>query len=219
MSRVVIPTIAVSLDGYMAGPHQSLDDPKGAGGAHLHEWVFATRAGRAMIGQTGGETGIDDDIIRRSFVGVGATIMGRNMFGPVRGDWADESWRGWWGDSPPFHHPVFVLTHFARPSVEMADGTTFHFVTDGIASALERALEAAQGADVRVGGGASTLHQFIAAQLIDEMNVAVVPVVLGRGERLFEDLGTWPAGYACDQFVASSRVAHYRIVRDVTSTP
>ena len=207
-------TITMSLDGYVAGPAQSLENPLGEGGPALHEWAFATRTFRATHGGTDdGETGLDDDRIAAMFENVGATIMGRNMFGPVRGPWGDEDWRGWWGDDPPYHTPVFVLTHHPRDPVEMQGGTTFHFVTGGIESALGRAFEAAAGKDVLLGGGASAAQQYLRARLVDEMEVHVVPLLLGAGARLFENLDGGPRGYECVELVSSSRVAHYRYVR------
>jgi Dihydrofolate reductase len=185
MPKLRVHNFSISLDGYAAGPTQSEEDPLGVGGRGLHEWASATRSGRAMHGMIGGETGLDDDFIERGDAGIGATIMGRNMFGPTRGPWGSDPWTGWWGDNPPFHHPVVVLTHEPRPSHTMEGGTTFHFVTDGIEAALERALDAAEGDDVRIGGGASTIQQYLRAGLIDEMHFAIVPVVLGSGERLF----------------------------------
>src|SRR6266568_587947 len=186
MARLRAHSIAVSLDGFMAGPAQDRQHPLGVGGERLHTWVFETQAGREMIGQGGGSTGLDNDFIRVGTEGIGATIMGRNMFGPIRGEWGDEEWRGWWGDDPPFHHPVFVLTHHPRPSIAMEGGTTFHFV-DGVHRALDRAVAAAGGADVRLGGGAATIRQYLRAGLLDELHVAIVPVLLGGGERLFEE--------------------------------
>ena len=205
-------TMTMSLDGYVAGPEQSLDDPLGKGGLALHEWVFASRNWRQAQGLEGGETGLDDDHAKWE-AKIGATIMGRNMFGPVRGSWGDEAWTGWWGDDPPFHTPVFVLTHHAREPLEMAGGTTFHFVTDGIEAALAQALEAAGGLDVSVGGGAETAQQYLRAGLIDEMEIHVVPVLLGGGERLFEHLDGGLAGFECVELVSSPAVAHYRYVR------
>src|ERR1700716_2945756 len=186
MAKLRVHNLAISLDGFAAGPNQDLDNPLGVGGSRLHEWVFATRTGRRMLGEEGGDEGLDDKFLVEGDIGIGATIMGRNMFGHIRGPWKDEQWTGWWGDNPPYHHPVFVLTHHPRPSIEMQGGTIFHFVTDGIEIALERALDAAKGQDVRLGGGASTIQQYLRAQLIDEMHVAVVPVLLGGGERLFD---------------------------------
>jgi dihydrofolate reductase len=182
--------IATSLDGYVAGPNQGLENPLGEGGIGLHEWAFPTKTFRSMHGDgAGGETGVNDDVLREAFENVGATIMGRNMFGPVRGPWGNpESWKGWWGDEPPFHHPVFVLTHHAREPLAMQGGTTFHFVTEGIASALAQARKAAGGKDVALGGGARTVQQYLAAGLLDELELHVVPLLLGGGERLLHNL-------------------------------
>ncbi len=214
MGRVRVHNFAVSLDGYAAGPDQSREDPLGAGGTRLHEWAFATRSFRRAHGMEGGDEGLDDDWMARGEVGIGATIMGRNMFGPVRGPWPDGEWKGWWGDDPPFHHPVFVLTHHPRDPVQMEGGTTFHFVTDGLEQALERALEAADGDDVRIGGGAATVRQYLRAGLIDEMHLAIVPILLGGGERLFDDAsGALPSRYECAEFAGSDAVAHVRLVR------
>jgi len=213
MPNVRVHNFSVSLDGYAAGPHQSVENPLGVGGRRLHEWVFKTRSGREMFGGEGGETGVDDEIWKRGDVGIGATIMGRNMFGPIRGPWGDESWTGWWGDDPPYHHPVFVLTHHAHDPIPMKGGTTFHFVVDGIEAALERALEAAGGKDVRIGGGASTIQQYLRAGLIDDMHVAISPTLLGGGERLFDDLGGGLDRYEVVEFVSSPSVTHARIAR------
>jgi dihydrofolate reductase len=212
MAKLRVHNLAISLDGFAAGPNQDLDNPLGVGGTRLHEWVFATRTGRAMLGEEGGDEGLDDKFLVEGDVGIGATIMGRNMFGHLRGPWKDDQWTGWWGDNPPYHHPVFVLTHHARPSIEMQGGTIFHFVTDGIETALERALDAANGQDVRLGGGASTIQQYLRAQLIDEMHVAVVPVLLGGGERLFDHVDATEA-YECVEFVSSPSVGHVRLAR------
>jgi dihydrofolate reductase len=206
-------TMTMSLDGYVAGPDQSLEDPLGKDGFALHEWAFATRSFRAAHGMEGGETGLDDDHAAAWNTNIGATIMGRNMFGPVRGPWGDESWTGWWGDDPPYHTPVFVLTHHAREPVEMAGGTTFHFVTGGIEAALEQAMAAAGGLDVSLGGGAGTAQQYLRAQLIDEMEIDVVPMLLGGGSRLFENLDGGPVGYECVGLVSSPAVAHFTYVR------
>jgi dihydrofolate reductase len=206
--------LTMSLDGYVAGPHQTLENPLGVGGERLHDWAVSTRSFRELHGMEGGEeTPVDNEQATRWNENVGATIMGRNMFGPVRGRWGDEQWNGWWGDDPPFHTPVFVLTHHARDPVEMQGGTTFHFVTDGIEAALERALEAADGRDVAIGGGAETARQYLRAGLVDEMAIHVAPQFLGAGERLFDDLGGQPAGYVCTELVSSPFVAHYRFER------
>ena len=214
MQRVRAHGLTVSLDGYLAGPDQSLDHPLGVGGERLHEWAFATRSMRRLHGMEGGEEGVDDEWAARGESGIGATIMGRNMFGPVRGAWPAEPWNGWWGDDPPFHHPVYVLTHHPREPLELDGGTTFHFVTDGIERALELARSAAGDADVRIGGGASTVQQYLRAGLIDEMHVVVVPILLGGGERLFDGLHPeFEARYACAELASSSRVAHLRFER------
>lgn len=205
--------ITMSLDGYVAGPGQSLDDPLGRGGQALHEWAFATRSFRAAHGLDGGVTGLDDDHAVSWNANVGATIMGRNMFGPVRGPWGDDAWNGWWGDDPPFHTPVFVLTHHPREPLEMRGGTTFSFVTDGIEAALERALEAAGDRDVSLGGGADVAQRYLRAGLIDEMEIHVVPVLLGGGSRLFENVGSGPAAYRCVGLMSSTAAAHYSYVR------
>ncbi|MEO6712378.1 MAG: dihydrofolate reductase family protein [Mycobacteriales bacterium] len=212
MPKLRVHNLAMSLDGYVAGPGQGLDTPLGVGGEALHTWVFETRTGKAMMGSDGGETGVDDDFLAAGEVGIGATIMGRNMFGPVRGPWPNDEWKGWWGDEPPYHHPVFVLTQHPRAPLEMTGGTTFHFVQDSIGAVLERAFEAAGGNDVRLGGGASTVQQYLRAGLIDEMHVAVVPVLLGAGERLFERSGV-PAGYDRVEFVSSPKVGHFRLIK------
>ena len=208
MSKLAVCSFGVSLDGYGAGPRQSRDAPMGEGGMALHEWMFATRGARRMFGQEGGETGVDDDFFSRGFENVGAWILGRNMFGPIRGPWPDESWRGWWGENPPFHTPVFVLTHHARKPLEMEGGTTFHFVTDGIESALRQARSAANGQDVRLGGGIQTVHEYLRARLIDELHLAVSPVLLGSGESLFAGIGLPLLGYRCVRHVPGIRAMH-----------
>jgi len=211
MAKLRVHNLAVSLDGYAAGPDQSPEEPLGVGGEQLHEWMFRTAHWRAMTGGTGGETGVDDDFLRRGDENIGAHVLGRNMFGPVRGPWGDSDWKGWWGPEPPYHHPVFVLTHHAHDPIEMAGGTTFFFVTDGIESALEQAVTAAGGQDVRLGGGAATVRQYLRAGLVDELHVAVVPLLLGDGERLLGDgVG---ADLTVAEFVPSPSVAHVRLVR------
>jgi dihydrofolate reductase len=212
MPKLRVHNFAVSLDGYAAGPHQNLDNPLGEGGPKLHEWAFETRTYRQMHGQDGGDEGLDDRFAAEGDVNVGATIMGRNMFGPIRGPWDNEDWTGWWGANPPYHHPVFVLTHHPRSSVSMEGGTTFHFVSDGIEDALKRAFDAAGGKDVRIGGGASTIQQYLRSGLVDEMHVAIVPVLLGSGERLFDHLDGGPAGFSVE-FAASPAVLHVRMAR------
>jgi dihydrofolate reductase len=211
MAKLRVHNLAVSLDGYAAGPDQRPEEPLGTGGEQLHEWIFATAYWHAMVGEPGGETGTDDDFLRRGDENIGAHVMGRNMFGPVRGPWAGSDWKGWWGPEPPYHHPVFVLTHHAHDPIEMAGGTTFFFVTDGIESALEQAVAAAGGQDVRLGGGAATIREYLRAGLVDELHVAVVPLLLGTGERLLGDgVG---ADLTLAEFVPSSSVAHVRLVR------
>jgi dihydrofolate reductase len=212
MPKLRVHNLAMSIDGYVAGPQQSVDNPLGIGGMRLHDWMFETRSGRRMTGEESGTEGIDDQFFRAGHEGIGATIMGRNMFGPVRGPWGSEEWNGWWGDNPPYHHPVFVLTHHARPPVTMNGGTTFHFVTDGIKAALDLAFAAAGGQDVLLGGGAATVRQYLAAGLVDELHVPVVPILLGGGERLFEG-GVGADGYRCVEFVASPTVVHVRLAR------
>ena len=208
MSRLTVRSFTISLDGYGAGPDQSVKEPLGVGGEELHEWMVTTRTFKALQGKEEGTTGTDDEFTARGFENVGAWIMGRNMFGPVRGDWPDESWKGWWGDNPPYHVPVFVLTNHARRSVEMEGGTTFHFVTDGIEDALYRAKEAAGSRDVRIGGGASTVRQYLEARLIDEMHIALSPVVLGRGESLFGGLDLLALGYEVTEHLPSENATH-----------
>jgi dihydrofolate reductase len=213
MSKVRVAALCVSIDGFAAGPSQDLEHPLGVGGEAMFQWVFATRTFQAMHGQGGGATGIDDDFVARGFVGVGAWILGRNMFGPVRGRWPDESWRGWWGESPPYHVPVFVLTHHPRPPLKMQGGTTFHFVTGGIHAALELAREAAGGGDVRVGGGASTVRSYVRERLVDELHLAISPVLLGRGEALFEGMDWNALGYRCEERVEGEKATHVIVVK------
>lgn len=209
MSRVRVESFTISLDGYGAGPNQSIDHPLGVGGENLHQWLIPTRTfQRVLFGKAGGTSGVDDDFAARGFQNVGAWILGRNMFGPVRGPWPDMNWKGWWGDNPPYHVPAFILTHHARPSIEMEGGTTFHFVTGGIHEALDRAREAAAGRDVRIGGGANTIQQYLREGLIDELHVAISPVLLGAGERLFEGVDLRALGYACVEFAPSDKATH-----------
>jgi dihydrofolate reductase len=213
MAKLRVHNVTMSLDGYAAGPDQSRDDPLGVGGEHLHDWIVGTRIWRQVHGMDGGSEGLDNDFVARDQVGIRATIMGRNMFGPIRGPWDGELWTGWWGDEPPFHQPVFVLTHHARPSIPMEGGTTFHFVTDGIEAALARAVEAAGGADVRLAGGSATIQQYLRAGLVDEMHIAIAPILLGHGERLFDNLNDGWTGYEVAEMVSSSAATHARLVR------
>ena len=208
MSRLRVQSFGVSLDGFGAGPDQDLQHPLGVNGPELMEWFFHTRTWRRMQGQPDGETGTDDAIAERGLTGFGAWILGRNMFGPVRGPWPDESWKGWWGDEPPYHVPTFVLTHHARPPLTMAGGTVFHFVTEGIHAALEQARAAAGGRDVRLGGGVATVRQYLQAGLIHELHLAVRPVLLGRGEHLLHGIDMRALGYECVEHVAGERATH-----------
>jgi dihydrofolate reductase len=212
--KVRVAAFSMSIDGFGAGPRQSQQDPLGVGGMQLHDWAFATRTFRAMHGGEGGSTDTDDAIAAKSFENIGAWILGRNMFGPIRGAWPDESWKGWWGDEPPYHVPVFVLTHHPRPSLEMKGGTTFHFVTDGIEAALARAKGAAHGKDVRIGGGPATIRQYVAAGLIDEMHLAVAPVLLGDGEQLLAGMNLTALGYRVHESVATPRAQHVFIKKE-----
>jgi dihydrofolate reductase len=214
-SRLRVHSFAVSLDGFAAGPRQDLEHPLGVNGADLMQWFFHTRTWRQMQGMDGGETGVDDSVAASAFDNIGAWILGRNMFGPVRGPWPDESWRGWWGEEPPYHVPAFVLTHHPRAPLPMQGGTTFYFVTGGIEEALARARDAAGGKDVRIGGGAATVRQYLQAGLIDEMRLAVSPVLLGSGEPLFAGLDLRALGYACADSVAGERATHVTVRRDV----
>jgi dihydrofolate reductase len=214
MSKLRVESFTISLDGYGAGPNQDLNNPLGVGGSSLHGWAFATRAiQQRLLGSDAGETGIDDDFAARGFQNIGAWILGRNMFGPVRGPWPDDSWRGWWGENPVYHVPVFVLTNHARAPLAMDGGTTFHFVTDGIDAALERARQAADGRDVRLGGGAHVIRQYLRQGLVDEMHVAIAPILLGSGEPLFEGIDLPALGYACTRHAASPRATHVVLSR------
>ncbi|MFZ0854898.1 MAG: dihydrofolate reductase family protein [Hyphomicrobiaceae bacterium] len=208
MPKLRVHAFSISLDGYGAGPKQDRDDPLGVGGEVLHEWFVATRTFRQTFGKEGGTTGVDDDFAARGFSNIGAWVMGRNMFGPVRGHWPDDTWKGWWGDNPPYHCPVFVLTSHARTSIAMDGGTTFHFVTDGIHAALKRATEAAKDRDIRLGGGVATIRQYLRAALIDEMHLAISPVLLGSGEHLLADIDTPKLGYRCTEHVTTAKATH-----------
>jgi len=208
MPKLRVLCFALSLDGYGAGPDQSLEHPLGVGGPEMMQWFFPTRLWRRMQGQDGGETGVDNDMAEQGFAGIGAWILGRNMFGPVRGPWPDDEWKGWWGAEPPYHTPVFVLTHHARAPLAMAGGTTFHFVTGGIDEALARARAAAGERDVRLGGGVATLRQYLRAGLVDDLHLALRPVLLGRGEHLLRDLDLPALGYECVRSVAGERATH-----------
>jgi dihydrofolate reductase len=208
MSKLRVQSFAVSLDGFGAGTRQDLQNPLGVRGPELMEWVFPTRMFQKMFGQGEGETGIDNGMAEQGFEGIGAWILGRNMFGPVRGPWPDESWKGWWGEEPPYHTQVFVLTHHARAPLKMKGGTEFRFVTDGIHSALEQAKKAAGGKDVRLGGGVSTVRQYLQAGLVDELHLAVRPVLLGEGEQLWNGIDMRALGYECWKSVAGERATH-----------
>ena len=216
MSKLKVLAFTVSIDGYGAGPRQSLEHPLGVGGESLHEWFFPTRTFKEMLGGgEGGSSGVDDDFARRSFDNMGAWIMGRNMFGPVRGPWPDDEWKGWWGNNPPYHVPVFVLTHHARASIAMEGGTVFHFVTGGIHEALERAREAAQGRDVRVGGGVATVRQYLQAGLLDEIHLAISPTLLGSGEALLAGIDLLQLGFRVTEHVASPHASHVVLTKTV----
>jgi dihydrofolate reductase len=213
MSKIRVAAFSISLDGFGAGTRQDLDNPLGVRGTELHSWFFQTEAFNQMHGKTGGSHGIDNDFAKQSFENVGAWILGRNMFGPVRGPWPDHRWKGWWGDTPPYHTPVFVLTHHPRVRLEMAGGTTFHFVTDGLDSALQQAQQAAQAKDVRIGGGVSTIRQCLISGQIDEMHLAVSPVLIGEGEHLFSGINLHQLGYKPVRTVAGENATHVLIQR------
>jgi dihydrofolate reductase len=208
MTKVRVAGYSLSIDGFGAGADQSLNDPLGKRGMELHQWLFGTKMFRAMIGEDGGSDGIDGDFATRSMAGFGAFILGRNMFGPVRGDWPDESWKGWWGDDPPYHAPTFILTHYPRAPIVMKGGTTFHFVTNGIVSALKEAKAVAGGKDVKIGGGISTVRQYLAAGLVDEMHLAIAPVVLGAGEAMFAGLDLPALGFHVTERATSEFATH-----------
>ena len=228
MSNLRVQCFTVSVDGYGAGPRQDRENPLGVGGEHLHKWFVPTRtfkslhlkdapAARGMPGGTEGTTGVDDDFARRGMEDIGAWILGRNMFGPIRGPWPDDAWKGWWGNNPPYHVPVFVLTHHPRNSIEMEGGTTFHFVTEGIEEALRRAKEAAGSKDVRLGGGVETIRQYLRARLVDEMHLAISPVVLGSGEHLLTGLDLLALGYQVQEYATSEAAMHVVLKRSPTS--
>lgn len=215
MGKLVIRGFSISLDGYGAGPRQTREEPLGVGGEELHDWLVSTQQFKAMYPKQGGggSTGVDNDFAVRAMEGIGAWIMGRNMFGPIRGAWPDDAWRGWWGKNPPYHVPVYVLTHHARAPQEMEGGTVFHFVTDGIASAMEQARAAAGEKDIRIGGGAGVIRQYLQAGFIDEMHIGVAPILLGAGESLFGGLDLPALGYRVTKSVAGEKATHYTIGR------
>jgi dihydrofolate reductase len=213
MSKVIASGFSLSVDGFGAGPDQSREDPLGKRGEELHTWHIATKTFQTMIGREGGTEGIDNDYAARSMAGFGAFIMGRNMFGPIRGDWPDGAWKGWWGDNPPYHAPTFVLTHHPRNPVEMEGGTTFHFVTDGIEVALERAREAAGERNIKIGGGVSTVRQYLQAGLVDELHFVIPPVVLGRGEAMFVGLDLPALGFSVTERAATEAATHIMFAR------
>ena len=209
MSRLRVASFSLSIDGFGAGPRQGLEHPLGVGGESLHEWLFPTATlQKILFGNAGGTTGTDDEFAARGFANIGSWILGRNMFGPVRGPWRDEQWKGWWGDNPPYHCDVFVLTHHPRKSLAMEGGTVFHFVNDGIHAALAKARQAAGGRDVRVGGGVATIQQYLKERLLDELHLAISPVLLGSGERLFAGVDAAELGYRCVEHVASEKATH-----------
>jgi dihydrofolate reductase len=216
MSKLRVHSFSISIDGYGAGPNQDMENPLGVGGLKVFDWFFPTRTWQRMHGNANGETGVDDDIAARGFENIGAYILGRNMFGPVRGPWPDESWKGWWGDEPPYHTPVFVLTHHPRAPLKMSGGTTFHFVSEGIHSALKQAKDAASGLDVRIGGGVSTIRQYLNAALIDELHLAIVPVLLGAGEHLLGGLNLPRSGYECSERIEGKRATHVTLRKSGT---
>ena len=214
MSKLRVNCFAMSLDGFGAGPDQSIDHPLGIGGMNLHDWFIPTRTFQKMQGADGGTTGVDNDFAERGMEGIGAWILGRNMFGPIRGDWPDDQWKGWWGEEPPYHTPVFVLTHHPRKSIQMEGGTVFHFVTEGIHAALERAKTAAGELDVRIGGGAETIRQYLKAGLIDRLHIAIAPTILGSGEPLFAGIDLLKLGYKCTQHVTSPGAMHLVLIKE-----
>ena len=212
MSKLRVHCFAISLDGFGAGPRQDVENPLGVGGLALHEWIIPTRTFQTMEGTGSGETGIDDDFAARGMENIGAWILGRNMFGPIRGAWSGE-WKGWWGENPPYHVPVFVVTHHPRAPIEMEGGTTFHFVTDGIESALRSAKTAANGKDVRLGGGVSLIRQYLQSRLVDEMHLAISPVLLGSGEHLLGGIDLPALGYSCSEHVNTAKASHFMVAK------
>jgi dihydrofolate reductase len=213
-SNLVVRCFSVSADGYGAGPNQDIDNPMGVDGMKLHQWVLPTETFQKMLfGKDGGTTGPDNDFAARGFDNIGAWILGRNMFGPVRGPWPDESWKGWWGDEPPYHCDVFVLTRHPRAPIEMKGGTVFHFVTDGIEAALQRARQSAGGKDIRLGGGVATIRGYLYARLVDELHIAMVPSLLGSGESLFANIDLPRLGYKVTQNVATAKATHLVLTR------
>ena len=213
MQKLVVRGYALSLDGFSSAPGQSLENPFGTGGLTLMDWAFQTRTFRNMFGQEGGSTGIDDDFLAKATENIGANILGRNMFGPVRGPWVGDEWKGWWGANPPYHTPVFVVTHHGRAALPMEGGTTFHFVNDGIESALQQAFAAAQGKDVRLGGGTTLVRQYLRAGLVDELHLVITNKLLGSGERLFEGTDNIARDYECLETTGSATVTHVRLVK------
>ena len=213
MSKLRVQCFAISLDGYGAGPRQSRENPLGEGGEALHDWFVPTRTFQRMAGNETGVTGIDDDFAARGMANIGAWILGRNMFGPIRGPWADDQWKGWWGDEPPYRVPVFVLTHHARAPISMKGGTVFHFVTGGIRAALDQARAAAGGRDVRLGGGVATIRQYLSAGLVDEMHLALSPILLGSGEHLLTGIDLPALGYHPTGHVASEKATHFVLAK------
>jgi dihydrofolate reductase len=215
MSKLRVASFSISIDGYGAGPNQSVEEPLGVGGEALHDWIVPTKTFQQMSGNEGGTTGPNDEFTARGLKNIGAWILGRNMFGPVRGPWPDDSWKGWWGDTPPYHNQVFVLTNHPRESVSMDGGTTFHFVTDGIHAALESARQAADGKDIRLGGGVATIRQYLEAGLIDELHIAISPILLGSGEHLFANIDTVALGYKCTKQVAAAGAMHCVLTKQI----
>ncbi|MBK8944424.1 MAG: dihydrofolate reductase family protein [Ignavibacteriae bacterium] len=209
MQKLRVQSFSISIDGFGAGPNQSLENPLGIGGPNLHKWFFPTKTfQKNVMGKDGGTTGIDNSFAERGFDNIGAWILGRNMFSPYRGPWLDENWKGWWGDNPPYQVPVFILTNYPRKSIEMEGGTTFHFITDGIHSALKKAFDSANGKDVRLGGGINVIRQYLKEKLIDEMHIAVSPVFLGSGENLFSQINIVDLGYNCVEYISTENTTH-----------